>query len=54
MKEKLNISEIVPSHDALQEEMEDIKGGKFHLCLSGCHSGGGGAKELQKSKTDVQ
>ena len=54
MKERLNFSEIVPSHDVLQEEMEDIKGGKFSICLSGCHSGGRGEKELQKSKKDVQ
>jgi len=37
---KLNIKELVPAKDILQDEKEAIKGGwEVHLCFSGCKSG---------------
>lgn len=42
---KLNITELVPANDILQDEMEAIKGGwEVHLCFSGCKTGEKGDK----------
>ncbi len=42
---KLNITELVPANDILQDEMEAVKGGwEVHLCFSGCKTGEKGDK----------
>lgn len=41
MKEKLNLMEIIPANDLLNEELNNIKGGYSpdEHCEDGCHDG---------------
>lgn len=46
----MEISEIIPAQDVLQNELENIRGGwSLHLCFSGCDEG-----EKKKDKEEEQ
>lgn len=37
----MELSEIIPAQDVLQDELENVRGGwSIHLCFSGCDEGG--------------
>jgi hypothetical protein len=40
MAKNLNVEEVIPAEDKIQEELENVTGGAdFNLCLSGCSTG---------------